>query len=377
MTLTSPAPAVDATAMTGLPVVVIGAGPVGLAAAAHLLQRGIPALVLEQGAQAGAAMLEWGHVRLFSPWKHVTDTAAVELLAETGWMPPHPEAMPTGRDVVTRYLEPLAATEALRGRVRYGARVSDVSRLGMDRTRSAGRAETPFVIRVDGDEQEIRARAVIDASGTFARPNGIIASGRRPRWDDAVASHLVEGVPDVLGRDRARFAGTHTAVVGSGHSAATTLLALARLADREPDTRITWLIRGAVPVRVYGSDDDELDGRASLGAACRQLVESGRVDLLTEFLVDDVTTAGGDRVTVTGTRASLPASIDADTVVVATGFRPDQDPLREIRLALDDVVEAPVRLAPLIDPNLHSCGTVPPHGVVELSHPHRDSGWRA
>ena len=26
-------------------------------------------------------------------------------------------------------------------------------------------------------------------------------------------------------------------------------------------------------------------------------------------------------------------------------------------------------LAPLIDPNLHSCGSVPPHGVVELTHP--------
>jgi hypothetical protein len=58
-----------------------------------------------------------------------------------------------------------------------------------------------------------------------------------------------------------------------------------------------------------------------------------------------------------------------DQIVVATGFRPDLAPIRELRVALDPILEAPPALAPLIDPNLHSCGTVPPHGVVELSHP--------
>src|SRR5215210_1064410 len=43
--------------------------------------------------------------------------------------------------------------------------------------------------------------------------------------------------------------------------------------------------------------------------------------------------------------------------------------LRELRLGFDPAVEAPTALAPLIDPNLHSCGTVPPHGVDELAHP--------
>jgi hypothetical protein len=43
--------------------------------------------------------------------------------------------------------------------------------------------------------------------------------------------------------------------------------------------------------------------------------------------------------------------------------------LRELRLDLDDIVEAPRRLAPLIDPNVHTCGTVEPHGFAELTHP--------
>ena len=56
-------------------------------------------------------------------------------------------------------------------------------------------------------------------------------------------------------------------------------------------------------------------------------------------------------------------------MIAATGFRPDLSLLAELRLDLDDRVEAPRTLAPLIDPNLHSCGSVPPHGVDELSHP--------
>jgi hypothetical protein len=58
-----------------------------------------------------------------------------------------------------------------------------------------------------------------------------------------------------------------------------------------------------------------------------------------------------------------------DELIVATGFRPDLDPLRELRINLDPALEYPPVLAPLIDPNVHSCGTVRPHGAAELAHP--------
>src|SRR5205807_6266410 len=61
-----------------------------------------------------------------------------------------------------------------------------------------------------------------------------------------------------------------------------------------------------------------------------------------------------------------------DEIVCATGFRPDLTLTRELRLDLDPAVEAPTALAPLIDPNVHSCGTVPPHGADELKHPEPD-----
>jgi hypothetical protein len=70
-----------------------------------------------------------------------------------------------------------------------------------------------------------------------------------------------------------------------------------------------------------------------------------------------------------GVETTLPP---VDEIIVATGFRPDLSPLSELRLALDSATESPAALAPLIDPNVHSCGTVPPHGAAELAHPEQD-----
>src|SRR5687767_11172829 len=91
-----------------LPIVVIGEGPVGLAAAAHLTSRGMRYLVLEASDSVAACFRSTAHVRLFSPWKMNVDVAAARLLEPTGWRAPDPEAMPTAGDMRTLYLEPLA-----------------------------------------------------------------------------------------------------------------------------------------------------------------------------------------------------------------------------------------------------------------------------
>ena len=80
--------------MQQLPVAVIGAGPVGLAAAAHLIERGETPLVLEAGNAIGHAVRQWAHVRMFSPWRFNVDAAAARLLAAAGWRPPEPERSP-------------------------------------------------------------------------------------------------------------------------------------------------------------------------------------------------------------------------------------------------------------------------------------------
>lgn len=371
MTLTDlSAPVMRDTRLEGLPVAIIGSGPVGLAAAANLVERGMHFVILEAGAEPAASVRAWGHTRLFSPWEHVIDPAARRLLEAAGWTAPaNEDEAPTGADLVEHYLAPLAALGVIADRLRLGVRVDAVSRLGMDRTRSNARSSTPFVLRVtDGAIAELSASAVIDASGTYGSPNSLGSSGLDPLGINEVRDLVTHALPDVLDSERSRFAAKHVAVVGAGHSAANTLINVAALIESEPGTRVTWVIRNPTAARVFTSDDDELSRRASLGSRVQSLVDRGVIDVLDSFEITGLARLG-DRVQLTGSRAGQVAQLTADVIVNATGFRPDLAMLREIRLDLDEVVEAPRQLAPLIDPNIHSCGTVEPHGFAELQQP--------
>lgn len=357
---------------TTLPVAVIGAGPVGLAAAAHLIGHGLEPFILEAGPTAGAAIEQWRHIRLFSPWRYNTDAAALRLLAGTGWVSPEPTALPTGGELIDQYLTPLAALPAIASRLHTGARVVAVTRQGMDKTHSRDRDTTPFVVRVehaDGEVRDHQAAGVIDASGTWSTRNPLGTSGL-PALGEAVSAALISSpLPDVLGRDREAFAARTAVVVGAGHSAANTLLNLSELAAQVPGTKIVWAIRGASAAKVYGGGSaDGLATRGQLGSRLRSLVESGAVELHTGFGIAALATADG-AVTLTSTDGR---TLEADVVVPATGFRPDLDFLRELRLELDPGVEAPRELGPLIDPEFHSCGTVEPHGARMLAQPEQD-----
>jgi len=352
-----------------LPVAVIGAGPVGLAAAAHLAERGLSFVVLEAGAGPGAAVGQWGQVQLFSPWRYDTDAAARRLLSAAGWSEPDPDTLPTGADLVARYLRPLAELPALAPHLRYDAEVVAITRLGLDRVRSLGRDAAPFLIRL-ADGGELTARAVIDASGTWATPNTLGASGIAAHGEAEAAGFVESALPDVLGADRERLAGRHTLVVGAGHSAANTLIALASLAQEHPGTEVTWAIRAATPSRSYGGGEaDELPARGTLGSVLRGHVEAGRIGLRTGFHLHSLTVADGRVTVVSRDPGGVEQAVTADRVVSATGFRPDHRLTGELRLDLDPVLGASRALAPLIDPNQHSCGTVPPHGVDQLTHP--------
>src|SRR5918997_3760178 len=348
-----------------LPVVVIGAGPVGLAAAAHLAERGLPFTVLESGTGAGAAVAQWGHVRVFSPWRYNVDHAARRLLDAAGWTAPDPGGLPTGAELVELYLQPLAKTPQLAPHIRYGARVVAMGRAGVDRVRTAGREKAPFVVRLAGGD-EILASAVIDASGTWTTPNVLGADGLPAHGEEQAAPLIDTALPDVLGAGRETYAGRHTVVVGGGHSAANTLLALAELAGQEPGTRVTWVTRGGTIDRaVGGGDADALPGRGALGTGVKRLAESGRVELLTGFAVRRVAVTDGHAVLT----AADGRTVHADRIVSATGFRPDHGIAAELRLDLDPALGCTRALAPLIDPNEHSCGTVRPHGADELAQP--------
>ncbi|HEY0001939.1 MAG TPA: FAD-dependent oxidoreductase [Actinoplanes sp.] len=348
-----------------LPVVVIGAGPVGLAAAAHLHEQGVPFLVLEAGDQVGASVRQWAHVGLFSPWRYDIDAAARRLLDAAGWAAPDDAALPTGGQLIEDYLQPLAELPALAPHLRFDAPVTAISRVGADRVRTAGRADLPFVVRL-ADGTEVTASAIIDASGTWRTPNPLGVNGLPAHGEPQAAGLIDHALPDVLGADREQHAGKHTIVVGAGHSAANTLLDLARLAETEPGTRLTWAVRGGSPQRAFGGEDaDELPARGALGSGLHALVDTGKLTLVTGFGVHTVGT-GGDRVTLL---AADGRTLTADRVVSATGFRPDHSISVELRLDLDPILGCTRTLADLIDPNEHSCGTVAPHGYRELGQP--------
>jgi cation diffusion facilitator CzcD-associated flavoprotein CzcO len=350
-----------------LPVAVIGAGPVGLAAAAHLVARGTQPLVFEAGDRAGATVRDWAHVRVFSPWAFNIDPVAADLLEAEGWTAPPAEAYPTGGEIAERYLEPLAALPQLRGRIRFGSRVTAVTRVGIDKLKDAGRDEAPFELIVDRDgvEQRVLARAVIDASGTWTKPNPLGAGGVAAAGERAAADRIAYRIPDVLGRDRERYAGKRVMVAGTGHSAFNVLVDLVELRQDAPDTEIVWAVRRDAPGdKLGGGRADQLPARGALGETVRRLLDDGAIELVTGFHTRAIADRDGRLEISDGARALI-----ADEVIAATGFRPDLSLLGELRLDLDDRVEAPRALAPLIDPNLHSCGSVPPHGVEELSHP--------
>ena len=361
---------------TRLPVAVIGAGPVGLAAAAHLIRRGETPIVFEAGREVGANIREWGHVRLFSPWEYNVDRTSAELLSAAGWEHPPMDELPTGNELIDRYLAPLASLPALEPHIHLGTRVVAVGRRGLDRMKNTARVEEPFVVHVlDPKLEEMihEVRAVIDASGTWSNPNPIGSGGIHVPSERALAKWIHYGIPDVLGTARSRYAGRRVAVVGSGHSAINTLLELETLQRAHPETSITWVLRRPSAQAAFGGQEsDALVARGDLGIRLRDMVETGGMTIVPSFRTSRLE-RNADGIVIRGNWNGVEVGIpEVDELIVATGARPDFSFLHEIRLSLDPAVESSTLLAPLVDPNFHSCGTVRPHGARELRHDEQD-----
>jgi len=349
-------------------VAVIGGGPVGLAAAAHLLERGVTPIVLEAGPTVGHAIRQWSHVQLFSPWEYNVDKAARRLLEPTGWNSPEPARYPTGGELLEQYLELLASRTVLSEHIRTSSRVTGIGRVGFDKLKTRGRAAAPFELRYQNGQgpKSIRADAVIDASGTWFTPNPAGANGLAALGERENVAHIAYGMPNVLGKDRARYADKAIAVLGAGHSAVGSLIELAKLKSEAPGTEIIWVLRGENPEKAFGGGvNDKLVARGELGMALAALVKAGKIRVETGFPLMRINREGGGIKLLASGCPGL--TIAADELVVATGFRSDLNFVREIRIQLDPAIECPIALAPLIDPNEHSCGTVRPHGAAELA----------
>jgi len=237
---------------------------------------------------------------------------------------------------------------------------------------STGRDERPFeivTVSSGGGEQRVLARAVIDASGTWDRPNPAGAGGVPARGEREAAARVTYKIPDVFGGERQRYAGRRVMVIGSGHSAMDSILGLQRLKQADGATEVIWAMRSTPTERTFGGlDDDQLAERGALGERAKAAVDIGAVRLVAPFRVNAFELGDGE-VRVTGVTADEETTIAVDEVIVATGFRPDFSTMSELRLDVHPWLESARALGPLIDPNEHSCGTVPPHGELELRHP--------
>lgn len=357
------------------PVAIIGGGPVGLAAAAHLAKRNKRFVLIEKGEEVGAALWQWKHVRLFSPWEYTIDRAAEELLVSHGWTSPRKEDLPTGEEMVRDYLKPLAELPEIKPHLITRGQVKAVQRYGIDKMKTSGRETFPFevIYEKDGSNHRIFASAVIDATGTWESPNPAGASGNAAVGEIEQAARIFYGIPEPVGQHRSRYAGKTVAVVGSGHSAINSLLELELLKQEEPQTAMIWVLRKKSAAETYGGgDSDALPARGALGTRVSQLVREGRIRVYSPFRIDGIEAKDG-KVLLHGLSGHQSAVIEGiDEIVVNTGARPDFSYLRELRYQADSALECVPNLANLIDPNVHSCGTVRPHGEAELRQPERN-----
>lgn len=358
-----------------LPVVIIGGGAVGLAAAAHLIKRDQAFILFESGKTVGANILNWGHIKVFSPWKYNIDKAAEELLLQTNWQSPDKESLHTGREFFDNYLNPLASHPAIDPFIHTNSKIIAVNRKNMDKMKTNNRNEQPFVLQVQQGEniEFFEARAVIDASGTWQNGNPVGSGGIFAIGEKENASQIYYGIPDVMGRNKDRYKNKSTVVVGGGHSAINTILELNRLKEEFPETQIHWVLRKEKINDIYGNQKaDALEARGVLRMRIEELVNKDQISVHTPFQIQEFKNANGS-LTLIGVQFGIKKSLSGiDEIVSNTGTRPDFSFLRELRVDYDSTVESVPELAKLIDPNIHSCGSVRPHGEKELRQKEKD-----
>jgi len=359
-----------------LPVAIIGGGPVGLAAAAHLANQNQPFVLFESGPDVGHNLLSWAHVRVFSPWKYNLDKVAVKLLQQQGWQAPNKDGLPTGATLVEDYLVPLSNLPQLKPHIVLNTKVMQVNRKGLDKVKTQGREQQPFVIQVQqqGELKTYEAKAVIDASGTWQNPNPLGSGGNFAIGEQAHTDYIFYGIPEVLGKEKSRFANKNTLVVGGGHSAINSILDLRKLVADHPNTEIHWVLRKENLETVFGGKEkDSLAARGALGKRIEKLVRAGKVKVHTPFQITEIQAQTDGRLQVIGSQKEMTKTLEnIDQIICNTGARPDFSFLRELRYNTDAALESVPALAPLIDPNVHSCGTVRPHGEAELRQPEKD-----
>ncbi|GIW93227.1 MAG: FAD-dependent oxidoreductase [Pirellulaceae bacterium] len=357
-------------------IAVIGAGPIGLESALYARFLGYSVCVLEKGRVADHVR-RWGHVRMFSPFamNHSPLGLAALEAQNTHYRPPSPDAYLTGDQWADAYLMPLAESDLLADCIREQAHVTDIARFGCTKgaywNDPASRAEFPFLIRYEdrsGEEQTVEADVVIDASGVYHCPKWIGPGGMPAAGERLCRSRITYHLPDVEGTEREAFAGQRVLVVGSGYSAATTVVSLAKLAEQAPGTAVVWLTRlrpgQQEPIPRFAPDPlPERDGLAE--AANRIARGHPAVEHLPGWWIETVAWNDNHFLVTLKEPSDQESSHDTaarkevrafDRIVANVGYRPDTGLFRELHVHQCYATEGPIRLAArLLGENTTDC----------------------
>lgn len=356
-------------------IAVIGAGPIGLEAALYARLQGYDVTVYERGDVADHVR-QWGHVRMFSPFGMNSSEWGRDALVSGGQTLPDREALLTGSEFIENYLKPLSELPIIRSAINERALVASITRRGLLKTEAiglAGRTASPFALRGGHRHQSWfpEADCILDCTGTMGRPQGWGLGGLEPPWAGAERS-----LPDVDGQDRTKYLGKQTLVVGSGHSAATSVVALARLADDDSATRVTWVTRRHRDVPIPRISDDRLPARDALAEAANRLaIESpSPVEWLRGYEVRtcDIESATRKHVVEfddTTTGETLPAR-HFDRIIANVGYRPDRSLYEELQIHECYATQGPMKLAAkLLGETSVDCLDQTSHGPAVLRNP--------
>jgi len=335
---------------------ILGAGPIGLEAALYARFLGYDVAIYEQGDVADSVR-RWGHVRMFTPFgmnRSPLGLAAIQAQEER-YQPPADDALLTGHEWIERYLLPLSQTDLLTDHLRLQTSVLHIGKeelLKCDLPGHEDRGDWSFRLLVRnqaGAERIELADAVLDCTGVFHQP-GWLGHGGIPAVGEAALRERIEyRLPDILGRDRERYAGKHTLLIGAGSSAATNIVALGELAKQSPGTRVTWVTRREGPAGAGGPVDvianDRLPQRSELARRANELASNPSVVTYRPATHVESITAGqpaGFQVELSGRHAGTHTF---DELLANIGFRPDRDLYRELQVHECYASEGPMKLA--------------------------------
>ncbi|MCH6559065.1 FAD-dependent oxidoreductase [candidate division KSB1 bacterium] len=336
-------------------IAILGAGPIGLEAALYASQLGYKVEIFEQG-EVGANMLDWGHVRLFTRFKmNHSSLGVISIKRESpNWQEPDGEGYLTGREFVDSYLVPLSQLSALKKKINTGMKVVSIGRENILKGELIGdpeRTSYPFRILTEnsaGQEQVHTADIIIDSTGVYNNPNWL-GDGGIPALGELKNKPFINyQMPDVYGKDRSKFAGKKSLLMGAGYSAATVVCDFQNLIREEPATSLIWAIRGSRSQPIPLIQDDPLPSRAALTKQANSISQDAaeNIQFRNNTIVDSIEYFENKNAFSVGLKSNRHLEkVEVDRVIATVGYGPDNSIYRELQIHECYASRGPMKLA--------------------------------